>query len=73
MEDINAPLTQAERLAACELAIEAVAARLDWSRPAPEVTDQRLRMLLPPTEIAELERRRLRVQARVYQLLGFRG
>lgn len=64
-------LSAAERVAAVELAIEAIAERIDWKRPPARVTDQRLAVLLPPTAVDQLEQRRLRVQVRMYELLGY--
>ncbi len=65
------PLSDRERLAAVELAIEAIAARLDWKKDPPaDVTRERLAAILPPTSLDELDVALLRVRARMYELLG---
>jgi hypothetical protein len=67
-------MSEAVRLAAVELAIGAIADRIDWkARPPADPTAERLAILLPPTDVAELELKMLDVQAQMYTLLGLGG
>lgn len=66
--------SQPERLAAVELAIRAIASRLDWKRlPPPEVTPADMEMVLPPMDVTRRPEAEERVRRRVYQLLGAGG